>query len=107
MPPSDTTQEQLALPLASAAHTPTAVAGDPLLREQVRLLCGHALLSQLVALLNAGILVCVLWPVVGHTSLVAWLVCMVTLCARRLQQSRAFTRARPAAEQVRRWRDRF
>ena len=107
MPSGDTTQEQLALPLASDAHAATATGDDHLLRAQVRLLYDHALLSQLVALLNAGILVCILWPVVGHTGLVAWLGCMMVLCALRLQQSRAFARARPAAQQVRRWRDRF
>jgi len=107
MPSGDTTQEQLALPLASETHTLSAAGGDHLLREQVRLLYDHARLSQLVALLNAGILFFVLWPVVAHTSLLAWLGCMVGVCALRLQQSRAFARALPAAREVRPWRNRF
>jgi diguanylate cyclase (GGDEF)-like protein/PAS domain S-box-containing protein len=107
MPSGDTTQEHPALPLAPNQPAAGATRDEYLLREQVRLLYDHALLSQLVALLNAGILVYILWPVVGRLGLLAWLACMVTLCLLRLQGSRAFVRAMPAPHQVRRWRNRF
>jgi PAS domain-containing protein len=107
MPSGDTTQEHLALPLAPNQRAVGATRDEHLLREQVRLLYDHALLSQLVAVLNAGILVYILWPVVGRTGLLAWLGCMLALCVLRLHQSRAFARAMPAPQQVRRWRDRF
>ena len=86
MPSGDTTQEHLALPLAPNQRAAGATRDEYLLREQVRLLYDHALLSQLVAVLNAGILVYILWPVVGRTGLLAWLGCMFTLCALRLHQ---------------------
>src|SRR5262245_7566744 len=100
MPSGDTTQEHLALPMASDGRAPAASSDAHLLREQVRLLYDHALLSQLVALLNAGILVAILWPVVGHARLLTWLACMVVLCGLRLHQSHAFARALPPPEQV-------
>ena len=43
-----------------------AAAGDSVLIGQVRLLHDNALLSQLVALINSGILAYVLWPEVEH-----------------------------------------
>src|SRR5262245_36230528 len=100
MPSGDTTQKQLALPLAPEAHAAIPGGDEHLVREQVRLLYDHARLSQLVALLNAGILVFILWPVVAHTSLLVWLGCMVGVCALRLQQSRAFAGALAAARDV-------
>jgi diguanylate cyclase (GGDEF)-like protein/PAS domain S-box-containing protein len=101
----DTTQQHLAL--LAPDHRAGATCDEHLLRGQVRLLYNHALLSQLVALLNAGILVYILWPVVGRVGLLAWLVCMLALCGLRLHQSRAFARAMPGPQQARRWRDRF
>ncbi len=107
MPSGETTQEHPTLGLALNERATGATCDDHILREQVRLLYDHALLSQLVALLNAGILVYILWTVVERGRLLGWLACMVAMCVVRLGQSRAFARVMPVPDQVRRWRNRF
>jgi diguanylate cyclase (GGDEF)-like protein len=75
--------------------------------EQVRLLHENALLSQLVALVNAGILAYVLWPVAEPQNVAAWLACMVGVSLLRLGEARAFARAAPCGASMRTWRNWF
>jgi diguanylate cyclase (GGDEF)-like protein len=107
MSAGETTQESAALSLLPEQRTRGKARDDHILREQVRLLHDHALLSQFVALLNSGILVYVLWPVVERASLLGWLACMIVVCLLRLGQSHAFARAMPLPHRVREWRNRF
>ena len=78
-----------------------------MLVEQVRLLHDNALLSQLIALFNAGILSYVQWGVVDRPTIVFWLTCMVSVSLLRLGQARAFARAADMPERVSTWRNRF
>jgi diguanylate cyclase (GGDEF)-like protein len=94
------------LPALQVAHLSPSVS-RPLEAEQVRLLHENALLSQLVALLNAGILAYVLWPEVGQGRVLAWFVAMVGVSMMRLAEARAFTHVAPAQEQIGVWRNRF
>jgi diguanylate cyclase (GGDEF)-like protein/PAS domain S-box-containing protein len=107
MSAGETTQEGAALPLLPGQRVGGSARDDHILREQVRLLHDHALLSQLVAVLNSAILVYVLWPVVEHASLLGWLAWMIVVCSLRLGQSRAFARAVLPVHEVRAWRNRF
>jgi diguanylate cyclase (GGDEF)-like protein len=84
-----------------------AQAEEPLETEQVRLLHQNALLSQLVALVNAGILAYVLWPEADQRNLVAWLFCMVVVSVLRLGEAAAFAHTAPAASEMRSWRNWF
>jgi diguanylate cyclase (GGDEF)-like protein len=84
-----------------------AIGTRPLEAEQVRLLHENALLSQLVALVNAAILAYVLWPEAGHGNVLAWLAAMVGVSLLRLAEARGFAQAAPAAAEVGRWRVRF
>ena len=84
-----------------------AAAGDTVLVGQVRLLHDNALLSQLVALINSGILAYVLWPEVEHRRILGWLGCMVAVSLLRLGEARAFAHARAPERQILVWRNRF
>jgi diguanylate cyclase (GGDEF)-like protein len=75
--------------------------------EQVRLLHDNAPLSQLVALINSGILAFVQWSQVQHVTVALWLLCIGTVSLARLSQSYAFQRARPAGCAIGRWRNSF
>jgi len=94
----------------SLAHA--TIQGGPqranrILVEQVRLLHDNALLSQCIALFNAGILSYVQWGRVDRATILCWLTCMVTVSILRLGQSRAFARAAVSADQIFTWRNRF
>jgi diguanylate cyclase (GGDEF)-like protein len=84
-----------------------AAADDPVLIGQVRLLHENALLSQLVALINSGILAYVLRPEVEQGRILAWLGCMVAVSLLRLGEARAFARAPSPERQILIWRNRF
>jgi len=75
--------------------------------EQVRLLHDNALLSQFIALFNAGILGYVQWGLVDRATILCWLTCMVTVSLLRLGQSRAFACATDTALRISTWRNRF
>ena len=92
---------------AAPMFSPSASHPQPVEAEQVRLLHENALLSQLVALVNAAILAYVLWPEVDPARIVPWLVCMVGVSALRLAEARAFALAAPIASDMRIWRNRF
>jgi len=96
-------------PASPAATSSSASATEEtLLAEQVRLLHENALLSQFIALINASILVYVLWSAVNPVLLVGWLGCMVVVSTLRLVQAYAYGHARSATHHsVHRWRNRF
>ena len=94
----------------SLAHA--TIQGGPqranrILVEQVRLLHDNALLSQCIALFNAGILSYVQWGRIDSATILCWLTCMVTVSLLRLGQSRAFARAAISADHISTWRNRF
>jgi hypothetical protein len=93
--------------LGTRRGAPRAAASDTVLIGQVRLLHDNALLSQLVALINSGILAYVLWPEVEHRRILGWLGCMVAVSLLRLGEARAFARARAPERQILVWRNRF
>jgi diguanylate cyclase (GGDEF)-like protein len=80
---------------------------NEVLAQQVRLLHDNAPLSQLVALINSGILAFVQWSQVRHITVAVWLLCVGAVSLARLSQSYAFQRARPAACAIGRWRNSF
>ena len=69
---------------------------NEVLAEQVRLLPDNAPLSQLVALINSGILAFVQWSQVQHIAVAVWLLCIGAVSLARWSQAYAFRRARPA-----------
>jgi diguanylate cyclase (GGDEF)-like protein/PAS domain S-box-containing protein len=81
--------------------------GSEVLGEQVRLLHDNAPLSQLVALINSGILAFVQWSQVQHITLALWLLGIGVVSLARLSQSYAFRRARPEGATIGRWRNSF
>jgi diguanylate cyclase (GGDEF)-like protein len=93
------------LPLLQAL--PFTSRAEPVEAEQVRLLHENALLSQLVALVNASILAYVLWPEVEAHKVAGWLVCMVCVSLLRLAEAHAYTSIKPSASDTRVWRNRF
>ena len=80
-------------PLPAVASPPVSPGNGWLLEEQVRLLHDNALLSQFIAVINASILVYVLWSTVAAVKLMAWLGCMVIVSLLRVFQAYAYARA--------------
>jgi diguanylate cyclase (GGDEF)-like protein/PAS domain S-box-containing protein len=94
--------------LPAIHRLPQADSGpDPILLGQVRLLHDNALLSQLVALINSGILAYVLWPEVDHYRILGWLGCMIAVCLLRLREANAFARPESAQRDIAVWRNWF
>jgi PAS domain S-box-containing protein len=57
--------------------------------------------------LNAGIVVFILWGSVARSLLIAWLVLMVTITLLRFALVQLYRRAAPTADQIRLWRTLF
>ena len=87
-------------------RTQDADAREPLV-EQVRLLHQYSLLSQLLALINSGILAYVQWSVMSHGVVLAWLAGSIVVSVARLAQAQAFANASPDVRTIRIWRNRF
>jgi diguanylate cyclase (GGDEF)-like protein len=100
-------KQAASLPTLKALPHPVQHVGEPLEAEQVRLLHENALLSQLVALVNATILAYVLWPEADPRNVTAWLACMVAVSVLRLGEASAFARAAPSGSSMRSWRNWF
>jgi signal transduction histidine kinase len=77
---------------------------DLVRREQLRLVYEYLPLSQLVAVINAIVLVAVQSLVVKTSVLVAWLYALCMVALLRLLSGIAFRRALPQAGQLARWR---
>lgn len=79
------------------------------LAEQVRLLYGQALLSTLASALIALLLVIMLWDVVPHLALLAWLIPLETILLIRLALILAFYRCQPRLDDpaLERWASRY
>ena len=95
--PADSTMER---------RTQDADAREPLV-EQVRLLHQYSLLTQLLALINSGILAYVQWSVMSRGVILAWLAGSVVVSLARLAQAHAFAKASPDVRTIRIWRNRF
>jgi len=75
--------------------------------EQVRLLYAQAPLSTLANALIAPLLALVLWPVIAHSILLAWLLALETALAIRALLILAFRRDTHRHETPQRWADRY
>lgn len=75
--------------------------------EQVRLLYAQAPLSTLANALIAPLLVLILWPVIAHSVLSAWLLILETTLAIRAFVTLAFRRDAHRHEASERWADRY
>ena len=75
--------------------------------EQVSLLYSQALASQVVTLLNVGLVVVVLWSVSPRPVLLGWTGLSVLIALARALLGWTYRRASPAPAQVRSWRNLF
>jgi two-component sensor histidine kinase len=95
-----------------AHHTGRAAPDSPerarqIEAEQVTLLYGQALSSQVVGVLNVALVALVLWNVAARGALLGWAGLMVLIATGRSLLVLAYRRARPAEDQTRPWRTRF
>jgi len=75
--------------------------------EQVKLLYTQAPIGFVATMLNAAVVVFVLWESVASSLLIAWFVLIVTITLSRLALVLRYRRATPTADQVRSWRTLF
>jgi len=75
--------------------------------ERVKLLYTQAPIGFVVTVLNAGVVVFILWGSVARSLLIAWLVLIVTITLLRLALVQRYRRAAATADQVRSWRTLF
>ncbi len=92
---------------ASALPASTADGARHILAEQVRLLYAQASGGCIVTLVNAALVVALLWDVVSHTLALAWFGLMAVISAGRYLLVYAYRRASDAAESTELWRGRF
>lgn len=102
MPPSNTAPDRSSLVPASAADE-----ARQLLAEQVRLLYAQALGGCAVTLVNAGLVVALLWSVTSHALALAWLGLMALITFGRYLLVLAYRQASDRVERVQHWRARF
>ena len=107
MSTGEATAQSTPLSGRDAAELSARAGSGEVLAEQVRLLHDNVPLSQLVALINSGILAFVQWTQVQHITLALWLLCIGAVSLARLSQAYAFQRARPSDEAIGRWRNSF
>ena len=72
--------------------------------ERVKLLYTQAPIGFVVTVLNAGVVVFILWGSVASSLLIAWLVLIVTITLLRFALVQRYRRAAATADQVRSWR---
>ena len=72
--------------------------------EQVRLLYTQAPTGCVATVLNAGIVTFVLWKVVAHPLLIAWLALLIAIILSLFVLLRMYQRATPTADRLRLWR---
>ncbi len=75
--------------------------------ERVKLLYTQAPIGFVVTVLNAGVVVFILWGSVARSLLIAWLVLIVTITLLRFALVQRYRRAAATADQVRSWRTLF
>lgn len=75
--------------------------------EQVALLYSQGIASQLVTVVNVGLVALVLWQVADRTTLLLWVTLMVVIAAARALIVLAYRRAAPTIDEITRWRARF
>jgi hypothetical protein len=75
--------------------------------EQVKLLYGQAPAGCVATVLNAEIVTVVLWKVVAHPLLLAWLGLLIVILLSLFGLLRQYQRRTPAAGQTRFWRTLF
>ena len=75
--------------------------------EKVKLLYTQAPIGFVVTVLNAGVVVFILWGSVASSLLIAWLVLIVTITLLRFALVQRYRRAAATADQVRSWRTLF
>ena len=75
--------------------------------EKVNLLYTQAPIGFVVTVLNAGVVVFILWGSVARSLLIAWLVLIVTITLSRFALVQRYRRAAATAAQVRSWRTLF
>lgn len=78
-----------------------------LLSEQVSMLYAGAKSSSLAGMLNGVVLVVVLWPVVDHVRLIAWIVTMLVATVVRFFVCKAYQKAAPDEDEVVSWKRRY
>jgi len=78
-----------------------------LLSEQTRMLYAASLTSAVVTLLNAGILIAVLWSVSDQTGLLIWYAAIWCVAAARMALNVAYRRVAPDKTQAYVWAMRF
>lgn len=74
--------------------------------QEVALLFNQAYVAIISVWVAAMLFVAVLWPVVSHTKILAWVTLFTAVTAGRLLLTRMFHRAEPAPDKFSRWRDR-
>lgn len=74
--------------------------------QQVAVLFNQAYVAIITSWVAASLFVAVLWPVVGHTKILAWLAIFSLVSAARMLLARMFRRADPDPDKYSRWRDR-
>ncbi len=102
MPPSNTSPN-----LSTPAPASSADEAPQLFAEQVRLLYAQALGGCAITLVNAGLVVALLWSVTSHTLALAWFGLMALITLGRYLLVRAYQHAMDTVEGVERWRARF
>jgi signal transduction histidine kinase/CheY-like chemotaxis protein len=75
--------------------------------EQVRLVYTQAPVGCAATVLNAGIVTVVLWKVVAHPLLLAWLALLIALILSLFALLRLYQRLTPTADRLRFWRTLF
>jgi len=75
--------------------------------EQIRLLYQAMGSSALATLINASILVAMLWDVIRHDYLMGWFMVLLLITSSRLAQSYRFKRQQDDIDHIRRWQRNF
>jgi signal transduction histidine kinase len=75
--------------------------------EQVRALFTKGLLPYLTNVINATLIVVVLWSAIDHVAAVAWVAVFAAVAGARIAFQRAYHRRAPAAEDARAWGNAF
>lgn len=87
---------------SNSTHETRAMAQE-LFARQVRLLFTHARPAILIALIMGVVYLVLMWKVVPHIQLLAWLAAIAVASSIRLIHVKAYFRSHPTFEQLKRW----
>ena len=85
----------------------TPLQAEEIRHQQVKMLYQRFNQALIATVINSILITVALWQEIAHTTLIIWLVALLTVTALRQRLNRQYLRRQPAAAQAPKWESRF